>query len=242
MDACVPEKLIVDLTVQHSVTALLYRSKLPAVGTLILAHGAGATQTSPFMVSFATELAIRRIHAVTFNFPYSERGRRVPDPPARLEACYRAVIALVRQRLPNAKLAIGGKSMGGRIASQVAAGVTNDLAGLVLLGYPLHPPNRPTEVRARHLVDIAIPILFVQGSRDSFGTPEELWPIIGTLKAPTHMHIVQCGDHSFKIPRKSGFVQADVYHRVQDEIVRWFLNGSETIAAEPIAASNDGGL
>jgi pimeloyl-ACP methyl ester carboxylesterase len=112
---------------------------------LILGHGAGAGQTSDFIVSFARELAARGIGVVTFNFLYSEQGRRVPDPNDRLEACWRAVIQAVRERLNPGRevLAIGGKSMGGRIASQVAAADIGDLAGLILLGYPLHPPGRP---------------------------------------------------------------------------------------------------
>ena len=171
-----PEPFRVDILPYQSVTAMAY----PAVWehragvTLILGHGAGAGQTSEFIVNIGTELAARGIEVVTFDFFYREQGRRIPDPNAKLEACYRAVIDAVRQRMKSDRdaLTIGGKSMGGRIASQVAAGGIGDLAGMVLLGYPLHPPGRPDQLRAAHLSDVKAPMLFVQGSRDAFGTPD----------------------------------------------------------------------
>ena len=167
--------------------------------------------------------AARGIDAVTFNFLYTEHGRRAPDPNDKLEACYRAVIEAVRghKRLRGNKLAIGGKSMGGRIASQVAASGAGDLAGLVFLGYPLHPPGNPEKLRANHLADIKAPMLFVQGSRDTFGTPDELRPIIKKLKPTATLYVVEGGDHSFKVPKSSGMPQQDVHNAVLDEVSRW---------------------
>jgi len=174
------------------------------------------------MVAFANALAERGIDVVTFNFLYSEHRRRIPDPNGRLEACCRAVIETVRARItPDDDLAIGGKSMGGRIASQVAAGDTGDLAGLVFLGYPLHPPGRPDRLRAAHLQDVKAPMLFVQGSRDAFGTPAELEPIISQLEPPADLFVVDGGDHSFKVPKSIGVKQQDVYRAVQDRIETW---------------------
>ena len=144
----------------------------------------------------------------------------MPDPNAKLEACYRAVIETVARRKLG-KLAIGGKSMGGRIASQVAAVGAADVAGLVLLGYPLHPPGKPEELRVKHLPAIETPMLFVQGSRDAFGTPEELRPFMRKLKARAELHVVEGGDHSLKVPKRSGLSQADVYKSVQDRIDQW---------------------
>src|SRR5262249_3560344 len=141
-----PEQFRVEITPSHSVTAILYSATADRANvSLILGHGAGAAQTSSFMVSFAAALAERGIDTLTFNFLYTEQGRRIPDRNDRLEACYRAVIAgtRVRTALSGNRLAIGGKSMGGRIASQVAAAGAADPAGLVFLGYPLHPPGRP---------------------------------------------------------------------------------------------------
>jgi uncharacterized protein len=220
-----PEQLRVDINEYQSVSAIVYPAKSQDRSgvTLILGHGAGAGQTSAFMVSYATELATRGIDAVTFNFFYTEHGRRSPDPNDKLEACYRTVIETVRDHktLRGNKLAIGGKSMGGRIASQVAASGAGDLAGLVFLGYPLHPPGNPEKLRAKHLADIKAPMLFVQGSRDTFGTPDELRPIIEKLKPPATLYVVEGGDHSFKVPKSSGIPQQDVHKAVLDEAARW---------------------
>jgi predicted alpha/beta-hydrolase family hydrolase len=220
-----PEPLRIEIAPDESVTALLY----PAAGadragvTLILGHGAGADQRSAFMVSFATALAARGHDVVTFNFSYTERQRRVPDPNPRLEACYRSVIAAMRRHPPLAgnALAIGGKSMGGRIASQVAAAGAGAFAGLVLLGYPLHPPGKPDRLRSKHLPEIAAPLLFVQGEHDSFGTPDELRPILRSLTAPVELYVVESGDHSFKVPKRAGVAQSDVYAAIQERIDRW---------------------
>jgi len=220
-----PTQLRVELSSNQSVTALLYAAgRQDRAGiTLILGHGAGAGQTSNFMVEFADALAARGIDIVTFNFLYTERGRRLPDPTGRLERCYREVIEAVLNllELKENRLAIGGKSMGGRIASQVAAADAGPVAGLVFLGYPLHPPGRPDRLRAEHLSRIKAPMLFVQGSRDAFGTPDELRPIIDRLPARADLHVVEGGDHSFKVPRKAGLRQDEVYRQIQDFIASW---------------------
>ena len=191
--------------------------------TLILGHGAGAGQTSDFIMSFASGLTARGVDVVTFNFLYREQGRRIPDPNDKLEACYRAVIEAVREQMNSGRdaLAIGGKSMGGRIASQVAAAGIGDLAGLVFLGYPLHPPGRPDRLRAKHLSDIKAPMLFVQGSRDAFGTPDELRPIVTPLEPPADAYVVEGGDHSFKVRKGAGVSQEDIYRAIQDHIAAW---------------------
>jgi predicted alpha/beta-hydrolase family hydrolase len=169
---------------------------------------------------------------VTFNFLYTEQGRRLPDKNDRLESCWRAVVAAVRggnspanagkgkEKAGRRKLVIGGKSMGGRIASQIAAdGV--DVAGLVFLGYPLHPPGRPDKLRSKHLGAIRAPMLFVQGSRDSFGTPDELRAALADANAAADLFVVDGGDHSFKVAKRGAMPQDAVYDAVLDEIVRW---------------------
>jgi uncharacterized protein len=215
----------VKISADQSVTAMLYPSEEAhhAGVTLILGHGAGAGQTSNFIVDFAGGLATRGIDVVTFNFWYREQGRRIPDPNDKLEACYCAVIEAVRARMRSGRdaLAIGGKSMGGRIASQAAASDVDDLAGLVFLGYPLHPPGRPDRLRAAHLPDIKAPMLFVQGSRDAFGTPEELRPILAPLQPPAEVYVVESGDHSFKVRKGAGISQEDIYRAIQDRIAAW---------------------
>jgi predicted alpha/beta-hydrolase family hydrolase len=217
-----PEAIAVEVGPDQKVSATVYPAakKVRAGITLILGHGAGAGQGSSFMMSFASALAARGIDTVTFNFLYMEQGRRLPDPKDKLEACYRAVIAAVAQR-QRGRLAIGGKSMGGRIATQVAAAGAPEVAGLVLLGYPLHPPGKKDQLRAKHLTQIKAPMLFVQGSRDVFGTPPELQPIIKKLPAPAELFEVAGGDHSFKVLKRDGGNQAETYQAVQDRIDQW---------------------
>lgn len=188
------------------VTALVYRAKDPKRATLVLAHGAGAPQTHPFMVDMAKRVSARGVDVVTFNFVYTERGRKMPDRNELLEACWRAAIASVRARvgLPTSRLVIGGKSMGGRIASQIAAsadGSTFD--GLVLLGYPLHPPGKPKVRRDEHLPKIPIPTLFVQGTRDDFGTPREIAALVKKMQ-DARLHRVDGGDHSLALLKREG--------------------------------------
>ena len=213
----------VKINASESVTAIAYGAdKSKQFGaTLLLGHGAGVNQTSAFMVNFAESLALRGVEVVTFNFLYTEQGRNAPDRPDKLEACYRAVIEAARKKLKGNRLFIGGKSMGGRIASQVAAAGVEDLSGLVLLGYPLHPPGKPEQLRAEHLAKIREPLLFLQGERDPFGTPDELRPIIKKLKPRAELYAISGGDHSFAVPKKLGIPQADVYCAAQDEIARW---------------------
>src|SRR6185503_1879888 len=177
-----PQELKITITDTDSVTALLYpatTSKRAGV-TILLGHGAGADQLSGFMRMVAAGLAARGLDAMTFNFLYKEKGKSVPDPKAKLESCYRAVIdaAIKHKKLKGNKLVIGGKSMGGRIASQVAAAEGERVAGLVFLGYPLHPPGRPDKMRDEHLPEVKAPMLFCQGSRDAFGTEDEIKAII----------------------------------------------------------------
>jgi uncharacterized protein len=218
----VPEPIRVDVTPSEHVTAIAYpaAARNRAGISLILAHGAGANQSSAFMVQFASALAARGIDAVTFNFLYSEQRKRVPDRNDKLEACWRKVIeTFAEKRKQGGKLFIGGRSMGGRIASQVAAAGA-DVAGLVLLGYPLHPPGQPEKLRTKHLPAIKVPMLFVQGSRDAFGTPDELRPVLERLAAPVDLCVVEGGDHSYKVPKKL-MPQDQVFEFVLDEVDRW---------------------
>ena len=216
-----PSRIPIEITPGEPVTALVYAAppRKRAGISLLLAHGAGGNQMSPFMVEFASGLAERGIDAVTFNFLYSEQRRRLPDRNDKLEACWRALIAATRSgaimpELASGALAIGGKSMGGRIASQVAAVDPEGIAGLVLLGYPLHPPGRPDQLRTRHLPAISVPMLIVQGERDAFGTPDELRPVLRKLRAKPQLYVVEGGDHSFKVPKSAGRPQPQIHARV----------------------------
>src|SRR5262245_22543416 len=148
---------------------------------IILAHGAGAGQRHPFIAGVARQLAKAGVDAWTFDFPYMEQKRRVPDRAPVLEDCFRQVIALARESAgaPDA-LFIGGKSMGGRIATHLAS-QADEMAGVFALGYPLHPPGKPEQLRTAHLGAIRVPVLIVQGERDAFGTPAELREAIGAI-------------------------------------------------------------
>jgi len=221
-----PTALTVTVNDRDSVSSLLYLApkKQRAGITLILGHGAGAGQSHPFMTLFANGLAALGIDVLTFNFLYMEQRRHVPDPKAKLESCYRAVIytAEKHKNLKANRLAAGGKSMGGRIASQVAAeSPAPDLAGLVFLGYPLHPPGRPDKLRDAHLKNIKAPMLFIQGTRDSFGTPDELRAIIKRDHLPATLYPIEGGDHSLKTPKSAGLTQHQIYEDVLDEVAHW---------------------
>jgi uncharacterized protein len=220
-----PESFSVKVNDKESVTALLYAAakKNRAGFTVVLGHGAGANQLSGFMRMVAAGLAARGIDAMTFNFLYTERGRHIPDPKPRLESCYRAVIsaALNHRKLKKNRLVIGGKSMGGRIASQVAAAEGDRVSGLVFLGYPLHPPGRPDKLRAEHLKEIRAPMLFAQGARDAFGNEKEIRDLIKNLRLPATLYVIESGDHSFKVPKSAGVPQETIYEAVMDKVAEW---------------------
>jgi predicted alpha/beta-hydrolase family hydrolase len=202
-----------------STTGLLYPAQSgPPTATLVLGHGAGAPQTHPFMVAMAKALAARGIEVATFNFLYMDGKRRAPDRSEVLEATWVAALEAVRARAGDRRLFIGGKSMGGRIATQVAARDGVDVAGLVLLGYPLHPPGQPTQLRKAHLPGVRAPMLFVQGSRDAFGTPAELEPVLEGLAKGTRLFVVEGGDHSFARPKSQGGSLEQTIARVADEV------------------------
>lgn len=211
-----PAAFGVEVAPAENVSALAYPAAVQrrAGVTLILAHGAGAGQSSGFMTAYAEALAARGIDILTFNFLYTECGRRLPDPNKRLESCYRAVIEAVRRRglLGPTKLAI---------ASQVAAGGIGDLVGLLFLGYPLRPPGRPDRVRAAHLREVKAPMLFVQGSRDASGTPAGLHPIIQQIGLSADLYVVEGGDHSFKVLKRVGIPQQEVHRAIQDRVAAW---------------------
>ncbi len=205
-------------------TALHYHPDAPGVASFIVAHGAGAGQSSSFMVAFADALAARGFDVITFNFPYTEQKRRLPDRAPVLEACYAAVIHEVVSRVPSAarRLFVGGKSMGGRMATQLAASDQRlPIAGLVLLGYPFHPPGKPEKRRDAHLPAVHRPMLVVQGTRDTFGSPDEIGPTFAALNPPAVIYPVEGGDHSFKVPRVGAAGQAAIDTAIRDAIAQW---------------------
>jgi uncharacterized protein len=181
----------------------------------VLAHGAGAGMRHPFMERIATALHGRAVATLRFEFPYMTSGRRRPDPrPVLEDSIVEAVRTAKRARLP---LIVGGKSMGGRIASHVVASGAIDVKGLVFIGFPLHPANKPSTKRAEHLTGIRVPMLFLQGTRDALADLALLTPIVKRL--PTaEMHVVDDADHGFAVRVRTGRSSADVIEELADVI------------------------
>jgi predicted alpha/beta-hydrolase family hydrolase len=201
------------------VTASLFGE--PPLGTVVvLGHGAGGDRRTPFLVRLATLLAEGGRGAALYNFPYTERGGKRADPPALLEATTQAVHAAVREAFGARKLVAGGKSMGGRIASQaVAKGAPAD--GLVFLGYPLHPPGKPEQLRDAHLPALAVPMLFVEGTRDAFARWDLLTALLERLGPRATLHRIEEGNHSFAVPKRTGLTNAAVEREIQITVAAW---------------------
>ena len=203
--------------------AVTYAADGDAGGVLVLAHGAGAGQKHPFMVATAKGLAARGISVVTFDFPYMRVGRHVPDKAPVLEAAFRDVIDATREWSRTKDVFIGGKSMGGRMATHLGAQGLEGLRGILALGYPLHPPGRPDKPRTEHLPSIRVPVLIVQGERDAFGTPDELEPLISTMKTKVTLHVVAGGDHSLTVRGKK---KDDAFQDVLKVVADWVHAGN----------------
>ena len=179
-------------------TAALLAVPAGAHALVALGHGAGAGMGSPFMQGIARALRDAGVATLLFDFPYMHAGRRSPDPAPALVATWRAVAAAAGERT-DLPIVVGGKSLGGRIAS-IAVSEGMAAHGLVFLGYPLHPPGRPDRVRDEHLDRVSVPMLFVQGTRDAFARPDLLAAVLGRLGDRARIVTVDGGDHSFRVP------------------------------------------
>lgn len=193
-----------------------------APAAILLAHGAGNNMDSGFMRLFQAGLVERGFFAARFNFPYMEARRKLPDQRPVLETCYRGVADFVRAQLsPRShtppRLVLGGKSMGGRIASHLAAS-SYDAAALVFLGYPLHPPGKPEKMRDQHLYGIRCPMLFLSGTRDNFAERELLAPVVERIGPQATLVWIEGGDHSFRV---RGRPQGEIYAEALDTIADW---------------------
>jgi predicted alpha/beta-hydrolase family hydrolase len=190
--------------------------------TLLLAQGAGADKDHPFMQTVGGSLAAKGIRVIRFNFLYTEAGKKAPDRQPVLEETYRAVVQEVRERESGERIFIGGKSMGGRIASHVAAGAdAAQVDGLVFLGYPLHPPGRPERIRDAPLYQVRVPMLFVEGTRDPFCPLETLEKVRKQITAPTEVAVIDDGDHSFKVRKSSGRSSDEAWQEVVEAVATW---------------------
>ncbi len=229
-----------DVGTHGKVSGASYRAADPiARATLVLAHGAGAPRTHPFMTSMAVRIAKKGVDVVTFNFLYAEAGRKMPDRVELLEATWRAAIATVRARggLPAERLFIGGKSMGGRIATRVAAAEEGlVLAGVVLLGYPLHPIGKPKVVRDE-ILRVKLPMLVVQGTRDELGTAAELKKLLADVPR-ARIHVVEDGDHSLALPKRYGAERQEQALDAAASAIAAFVGGTAKARAKKSASTS----
>jgi len=189
---------------------------------LVLAHGAGAGMRHPFLERIAQALAERAVATYRYEFLYMEKRAGRPDPPAVAEARVREAVLDAARVAPGLPLFAGGKSFGGRMTSQAQGREPlPGVRGLAFLGFPLHPPGRPATSRADHLDDVLIPMLFLQGSRDEFAGLDLLRPVVKRLGKRVTLHVVEGGDHSFKVLKRTGRTDADVMNELADTITAW---------------------
>ena len=189
---------------------------------LVLAHGAGAGMRHAFLEQLAQALALRKVATFRYEFLYMEKGGGRPDPPAVAAARVREAVAEAARVMPGLPLFAGGKSFGGRMTSTAAAeSPLPGVRGLVFLGFPLHPPGQPGIGRAEHLDRVTVPMLFLQGTRDTFAQLPLLEPVIARLDPRATLHLIDGGDHSFKVPKRSGRTPEDVLNDLADTIAEW---------------------
>jgi predicted alpha/beta-hydrolase family hydrolase len=188
----------------------------------VLAHGAGAGMAHPFMASIADGLAERRIATLRYQFPYMEEGSKRPDAPKLAHATVRAAVLEASRLVPELALFAGGKSFGGRMTSQAQAILPlPEVRGLVFLGFPLHPPGKASDERAKHLFDVQIPMLFLQGTRDDFANLELLEPLCKKLGTRASLELFRDADHSFHVPARTGRKDSEVRIELLDALANW---------------------
>lgn len=188
----------------------------------VVAHGAGAGMSHPFMANLATDLGKRGIATLRYQFPYMEKHGRRPDPPALCHATVRAAVVAARALLPALPLFAGGKSFGGRMTSQAqAANPLPEVRGLAFLGFPLHPPKQPSDSRAAHLLKVRVPMLFLQGARDLYAEPDLLNPLITLLAGRATLILLPDADHSFHVPARSTYTDSQINDDMIDGLAGW---------------------
>jgi predicted alpha/beta-hydrolase family hydrolase len=221
MSLATPKTLSITLDGGQRVSALL---NIPpdARACCILAHGAGAGMTHPFMAAIASGLAERGIAALRYQFPYMEQGSKRPDSPKVAHATVRAAVLEAARLPPALPLIAAGKSFGGRMTSQAqAASPLPGVRALVFLGFPLHPPGKPSHDRARHLFDVHIPMLFLQGTRDEFAQLDLLQPLCQSLGPRATLKLFPDANHSFHVPARTGRKDSEIITDLLDTIAAW---------------------
>jgi predicted alpha/beta-hydrolase family hydrolase len=206
---------------EHRISGLL-QPALNARACYVLAHGAGAGMTHPFMAAVANELAGRSIATLRYQFPYMEQGSKRPDTPKLAQAAVRAAVTEAARLVPDLPLFAGGKSFGGRMTSQAqSVSPLPGVRGLIFLGFPLHPPGQPSDKRAEHLFEVDIPMLFLQGSRDEFAELGLLQPLVKKLGARATLKLFEDANHSFHVPARSGRKDPEVRKEILGVLADW---------------------
>jgi predicted alpha/beta-hydrolase family hydrolase len=221
MTSTTPLAVTISVEGEQQVSALLQAPDDARAG-YVFAHGAGAGMTHPFMASMANELASRGIATLRYQFPYMEKRSKRPDPPKAAQATVRAAVAEAARRLPGLLLLAGGKSFGGRMTSQAqAASPLPGVRGLAFVGFPLHPAGVPSSDRAKHLFDVQIPMLFLQGTRDELAQLALIETLASQLGPRASLELFAEADHSFHVPKRSGRTDAQVIAGLADTMANW---------------------
>jgi predicted alpha/beta-hydrolase family hydrolase len=221
MTAVAAQKIKIDVEKADAVSALLICPD-DARACYVFAHGAGAGMTHSFMETAAQGLSERGVATLRYQFPYMEKGSKRPDSPAVAHAAVRAAVAEAGRRCPGLSLIAGGKSFGGRMTSQAQAiAPIPGVHGLAFFGFPLHPAGKPSSDRARHLSDIDVPMLFLQGTRDSLAELSLLEPVATSLEPLATLHRVEGADHSFHVLARSGRNDREVMGEILDAVAGW---------------------
>jgi predicted alpha/beta-hydrolase family hydrolase len=221
MKANGPQQLTFEAGKAGPVSALLVRPD-KARACFVFAHGAGAGMTHSFMEAFANGLGERGIASLRYQFPYMEKGSRRPDPPVIAQAAVRAAVEQAGRSCPGQPLIAGGKSFGGRMTSQAQAAATlPGVRGLAFIGFPLHLAGKPSTDRAKHLSDVHIPMLFLQGTRDSLAEVPLIEPVVKRLGPLARLHLVEGADHSFHVLARSGRNDHEAMSEILDAFADW---------------------
>jgi uncharacterized protein len=218
------EKLRIAVDPSHWVSGLLLRPPC-AIACYVFAHGAGAGMAHTYMANVAAGLCDRGVATLRYQFPYMEKGARRPDAPALAHATVRAAVAEAAKLCPDVMLVAGGKSFGGRMTSQAQAlQPLPGVQGLVFFGFPLHPSGMPSSDRAKHLSDVHVPMLFIQGTRDTLAEPALINNVVRKLAPNATLHEIDGADHSLHVPAKSGRRDAEVLNEALDAIAHWLVS------------------
>src|SRR5881396_2877521 len=221
MASATPQPITITVNDAQRVSGLLQIPK-EARACYVLAHGAGAGMAHPFMAAITNGLAERGVATLRYQFPYMEQGRKRPDAPKLAQDTVRAAVLEATRLVPELPLLAGGKSFGGRMTSQAQAESTlPGVRGLVFLGFPLHPPGHPSDERGRHLFDVQVPMLFLQGTRDDFASLLLLRPLIERLGSRATLELIADADHSFRVPARTGRSNEEVFTGMLERLVAW---------------------